>query len=384
MQEQKKILTGPDKLIELVSKEKKITVDKAAKELGVSVDVIKDWALFLEEEGLITVEYSLSTMFLEERRLSKSEVAKKTKEYLSHKESFIRKVETSLNNLEDSADAISRFRKEFEEVRNGLAQEIEKVKNELLELKQYEDMKHNLDTELDKQRMDYAKKIDDAHRQLGSEEKRFMQLIGDVKNTEGTMTSEEKKVISLEAQEEAIRKRIDEMQGRLKLVRDDLNKERATFKYSEEHLEKLRKVAEEILGSLSRMKKKFIDPLVEAQFDHERKIQAAQDAVLRKARQTQRQLQSGTPVDVSKRFERFFEKQKELDDILKKMDEERLQLKMEYEQLIKKASVFDSMKSSTSTKDYVKDLENAYEELEKRHAAYKMRVLQARNALQFK
>ncbi|MCX8205878.1 MAG: hypothetical protein N3H30_01480 [Candidatus Micrarchaeota archaeon] len=58
------ISTGVDQLINLVYKEKRVPVERAARELGLAQKVIEEWSRILEEEGIIRIEYQLTTSYL--------------------------------------------------------------------------------------------------------------------------------------------------------------------------------------------------------------------------------------------------------------------------------------------------------------------------------
>jgi len=128
------IETGVDKLVELIDSKKKISVDDAAKNLGISKVVIQEWADFLEEEKIISIEYKFSKTFLLERTLSEKEVKVKKKEYSSEKDAFVRKVEISLRNLEKDSLGLANIKKEFESLKKQIGGEIEKVRSEVKEL----------------------------------------------------------------------------------------------------------------------------------------------------------------------------------------------------------------------------------------------------------
>ena len=100
MAESHSIETGVDKLVQLVQKKKKILVDDAARELGVGPLVVQEWAEFLEEEGLITIQYSLSKVYLIERTLTKEQAETKAKQLVDEKDAFVRKIDTSLSKLD--------------------------------------------------------------------------------------------------------------------------------------------------------------------------------------------------------------------------------------------------------------------------------------------
>lgn len=61
MGEQDKVTTAVDALFELIRDKKQITIPDAAKILKVNSKIVEQWALFLEEEGLVTINYGMST-----------------------------------------------------------------------------------------------------------------------------------------------------------------------------------------------------------------------------------------------------------------------------------------------------------------------------------
>ena len=54
------IQTGVDRLVALIKEKEKISIDEAAKTLGVSKINIQEWADFLEEEGIIEIKYGFA------------------------------------------------------------------------------------------------------------------------------------------------------------------------------------------------------------------------------------------------------------------------------------------------------------------------------------
>lgn len=93
------ITTAIDSLVDLVKKHKKISLDDASKMLGIPVNILNEWAAFLEEENILEIEYKFTTPYLiEESGKEKLKVSKKELE--SHKELILRKLEYTLSNLE--------------------------------------------------------------------------------------------------------------------------------------------------------------------------------------------------------------------------------------------------------------------------------------------
>ena len=146
------IETGVDKLVNLVKGRGKIALSDAAKELGVSTAVIQEWVDFLEEEGIISVEYSLTKPFLVDRRMTKKEVEEKSKEFTTKKDVFVRKAEVNLSFLEKQADYLKEVKTEFDKLKGELGFKLDSVRDELKELEKFQQMKLQLQKELEDQK----------------------------------------------------------------------------------------------------------------------------------------------------------------------------------------------------------------------------------------
>lgn len=58
------VTTDVDRLIELLKKRREISVKDASEELGVSLETVEAWVGFLEEEGLVSLNYKFTTPFI--------------------------------------------------------------------------------------------------------------------------------------------------------------------------------------------------------------------------------------------------------------------------------------------------------------------------------
>lgn len=58
------ISTAVDSLVNLVKEKKKVLLEDASKELRIPENIIMEWATFLEEEGIMGIDYKLSKTFL--------------------------------------------------------------------------------------------------------------------------------------------------------------------------------------------------------------------------------------------------------------------------------------------------------------------------------
>jgi DeoR/GlpR family transcriptional regulator of sugar metabolism len=91
MSEKNIIKTGVDKLLEIVKEKKRISIDDAAKNLGVSKDIASEWGDFLEDEGYITKEYKFTNTFLVIKSFDIANISKKAIEIDEKKREFCKK-----------------------------------------------------------------------------------------------------------------------------------------------------------------------------------------------------------------------------------------------------------------------------------------------------
>jgi flagellar motor component MotA len=61
---QKEVTTGADRLLDLIRGSKEISMENAAKKLGVPVQTIEAWATFLEEDNMVSIKYKFTTPYI--------------------------------------------------------------------------------------------------------------------------------------------------------------------------------------------------------------------------------------------------------------------------------------------------------------------------------
>src|SRR3989338_1834626 len=275
------IETGVDKLVNLVKERGRIALADAAKELGVSATVIQEWVDFLEEEGIISVEYKMKKPYLVERKLSKKEVEVKAKEFAGKKDVFVRKAEVSLNFLAKQADELKKAKSEFDRLKQELQKQVEEQKN------------------------DAKLKIGELTQQVQKEQKKYQELSANI--------------------------------GREK---EELSKEKAeamAIKNSELHIEKLNMMIEDIRQRVEE-EKSIIDPLIERSKEQEKKVLELQDKIIKKIAQKQKSVSNVK--NVTKKVEEFFNKKLAVMNLVDKANKDRDELEKSLIELIKKAKSF--------------------------------------------
>src|SRR3989344_7551776 len=184
------IETGVDKLVKLVNEKGRISSFDAAKELGVSNTVVMEWADFLEEEDIISIEYKFTKPFLVPRKLGKKELQEKAKEFSGKKDVFVRKAEVSLSFLDKEAAKLNSIKEEFDNIKKDLGFDLSNVKNELEELEKYEHLKIDMDKQIENQKKVSMGKIDSMMKLVSREKKRYDELLSEIKKEEEGLEKE--------------------------------------------------------------------------------------------------------------------------------------------------------------------------------------------------
>jgi chromosome segregation ATPase len=353
-----KIETGVDRLVELVNRKKKISMDDAAKDLGISKVVIQEWADFLEEEKILTLDYKFSKIFLLERKLDEREVKQKKKEYSSEKDAFVRKVESSLKNLESDTLGLGKIKKEFDILKNQIGDEISKVQSEVKELEKYEYLKQNLDKDIKAQSDEFHDILDKAHKEIDFEQRKHQELLEELEIEKREVQVKEHRLHTLEEKEDELIKKINEVIATSKQIAKNVMSEKSSVIDSEKKIKLLGKSVDSIEKSISQ-KKKIIQPLLNEAKKHEDQILELQEEIMKKAHQKTMAIKSQVQesVKVTGEFKKFFDKRKEVGDLISVIEGEEDDLKKSFLKLEKKALAFDLVNKSSSVKSHMIDLE---------------------------
>ena len=94
------ITTAIDSLVDLVKTKKRIPLEDAAKELGLPSSIVNEWASFLEEEGILEIEYKFTTPYL---------VIKEKEESVESTEDLRRRLDLATRHLQVILTKLSKY-----------------------------------------------------------------------------------------------------------------------------------------------------------------------------------------------------------------------------------------------------------------------------------
>lgn len=367
-----KIETGVDRLVELIDKDKRISVEDAAKKLGISKIVIQEWADFLEEEKIISIEYRFSKTFLLQRKLTEKEVKNKEKEYSSEKDAFVRKVEAGIKTLESDASGLEKIKTEFLEIKNSLGPEIDKVRGEVNQLQKYEYLKKNLDKDIEKQVETFQQILDRSHKEIDFEQKRHQQLLETLEIEKRELEVRERRFLSLEEKEKELMSRIQNIVELSKEIERRISSEISTITESEKKILELESVVKNIEKNVV-AKKSSIQPLLDEAKKHEEQILKLQQDILEKTRRKTEEIKSKVEEGTKylQNFEKFFEKKTEIEAQITKTDSERKELEESFNRLKNKALAFDLSTKGNLGSSHIKELEKGLEDVNQKKSGFK-------------
>src|SRR3989338_7309595 len=273
------IETGVDKLVKIINSRGSISSVDAAKELGVSPAVVMEWADFLEEEGIISIEYKFTKPFLVARKLAKKEIQEKAKEFEGKRDVFVRKAEVSLSFLEKESGKLKTLKDEFEKIKKGLGFDIDKIKDDLLELQKYEQLKIELDKKVGEQKNASISKLQDITNQISMEKKKYDDILKEIKKEEDILEKDRLEATSIEDAEKLIKKKIDGLRQLIKRVEGKALEEEESIRNSGQRIQNLEIMANKTHETVEK-EKTLIEPLIKESVEQTEKIKSIQDNIL--------------------------------------------------------------------------------------------------------
>ncbi|MDD9952779.1 MAG: hypothetical protein OXR66_00415 [Candidatus Woesearchaeota archaeon] len=368
--------TGVDRLVHLVTKEKKVELKDAAKQLNVDPAVVQEWAEFLEEEGVVGLQFSLSKTFLVEKKLSSSEVKKKGKEYENKKEAFVRRVDAALKQLEDETAGFESIKKQYDTVKDQIGDEIEAVRDEMDQLRHYEKLKRSIDDDILKQRVEYQKTMDDIHARLSHEEKRYKKIMRDIGEEQKKIEAEQHEMADLKKEEHDLLKRVDALKDIMQSAKNNIQSQNASIKAHETRLSTLHELAEKLRADLLEKRKKEIEPMLQISDDQSSRIVRIQEDIVGKIKSSRDKMQTFEHESkaIADKFEKFFKKRARTEKTIKELDKAKHDMREEMNELIRKAKAFEITTKSADVQKHIRDMEEKFQHFERKKSAFTKQI----------
>ena len=331
------IETGVDKLVKLINTFGRVSSYDASKELGVSSTVIMEWADFLEEEGIIKIEYKFTKPFLVTRKLGKKQTEEKAKGFSGKKDVFVRKAEVSLSFLDRESKKLKSVKEEFENIKKDLGFDIDGIKNELQELTKYEQLKIDLDKKIGEQKTSSLDKIQEMIKQISRERQKYNSILMELKKEERVLDEERGEARSIEESEQLVKERLNSLRSIIGKIENKIKSEVEGVKISESNIQKLSAMADDVMARIEK-EKSLIEPLVKKSENQAENIRQLQNTIIKKIEDKEKKLKGAKKA--SEKLKTFFKKKLGVLTLIEKVNEDRNNLEKELIGLIKKAKSF--------------------------------------------
>ncbi|MBI2651610.1 hypothetical protein HYX01_04010 [Candidatus Woesearchaeota archaeon] len=361
------IETGVDKLVNLVNEKGKISSYDAASSLGVSNDVIMEWADFLEEEGIISIEYKLTKPFLIARKLGKKDLQEKSKEFSGKKDVFVRKAEVSLSFLDKESKRLEAIKGEFNKIKNEIGIDIGSIKRELEELQRYERLKIDLDKQIGSQKALSLDRLQAITKQIIREKKSYEEVLGKLKKEEEELGREKVDAKSLEETEKLIKEKLESLKALISSVENRAKIEEEHAKASESRMERLSAIAKTLKIAVEK-EKSLIEPLVNKSKEQTDKMRQLQKRIIEKIKSKENKFSNVKKA--SAKLKELFEKKMDVMNLIEKLNSDRNELQNELIGLIKKARSFDLASKDANVEEQILGIEKKFEEVDKKKKAF--------------
>lgn len=355
------IETGVDRLIGLVKKKGKISFQDASEELGVGINLVEEWADFLDEEGLVSIQYKLTTPYIVERNLTKKETLAKAEEFYEKKDTFINRAEAMLSIIDREAKELQDIKASSEQIRKSMGLDFTKVKSELEELEKYEALKEQLHKKIQEKEQEFKEKMAELTNQILNEQRKYEDLLKSVQEEETKIEREKLDVQSIEEKEGLLFIKLKEFEDMIKNLRGNIKDEYREIVYSEKHAKDLKKFVGSIKSDIELQKSKIFQLLSERE-KKEKKIIQLQEEISKKIYDKAENIT--TAKKASRAFREFFEKRLQITSMVDKLNKEREELRNELNEMIRKARIFKLSAKSDLSKE-IQEIEGKFNEIDK-------------------
>lgn len=358
-----KLLTGVDQLLNLVQTKGRVSIDEAAKELGLGKTIVREWAEFLEDEGIVNLEFKFSKVFITPK-LHKKLTESKVKELNLKKQAFLAKIETAVQSIEEEARELTKSLQEIGNVKDLFDSELKGVKKEIQEMEQYHKLKRELSQGIAKEKVYLDKLLKDIKTQEVNEETTEKGVLEKEKHVEKALKLEQEQIKSKEEAIKNLRAKIrsikETLEGYDKQAWEELEKITKTEKDTKELEQDLKKS----VSHLEELQTTKIKKLEEERKKFEQRINELQHKLLGKIEVQKEKLSEEVGFDKSnlQRLEALLKRKARIEAFLEELSLELEKLKQDFMVLAKKAIVVEALKQSSG----FKDIENAFKELEEK------------------
>ncbi len=352
------IKTGVDSLVDLISQKKKISINEASKILGVSKELIEEWADFLEERGVITLEYRFTTPYLVYKEVTDKVVKTSKKEFETKKQVLTRQIDSTLQVIESNAAGLEKIKDEFDKINAELEGRIKGIKAELKELEKFDSLKRDLGRELNASYEEFKNKIKKIEDRISQLSVKYDKMVSSLEKEEEKLQEHYDKLLKLKDLEKNLKGNLENIK---QIIKEHEKKEKEEFRQIalEEKKIALLKLQSKRLKAELKKHKEELKPLLKEFEDARKKSEKAKENVLKGFEEHLKSisLKETTVKNVKDKFEEYLKKKINIDILMDKINTDIEKLKVDLKALKQEAKLLKSLKDKDADKE-VKKIED--------------------------
>lgn len=363
MGKQGTITTGVDNLVSLVADKKKISISEAAKTLGVPRELIEEWTDFLEEKGVIRLEYSFTTPYLHFREADAKTVERNTRMFTTKKESFVRQIDATLQFIEKHAAGLDKVKEQFDKINAELEGKVHAIRDELKELDRFDALKRELGSDLSAQYDQFRKRMEKIEQRIHEREEAYDQLIAGIEREERSLEGRESRLEHLKEMEREMERKFAQMRDQIAKLQSEERKEVAEIENEKSAVARLKLQSQRLKREIDRHRKDLA-PLLREYERIEHDTKKARDEVMAGFEEHLRQveLKESQAAKVKETFEKYLKQKVDIDILMDRLTSEVAQLESEFRVLRQEAKIITATAKDNHAETLVEKLEKRLEQ----------------------
>lgn len=380
----KTIKTGVDKLVELIKDKKRVTVDEAAKLLSMPKELVEELADFLEEREVIGIEYKFAVPHLVFKELTREQTEERAKQFAGRRVGFVRKVDVTLQNLDQHSESLLKLKEEFLKLNKELDTKVIHAKGELDLLSRYEQMKRDIDNQILEQQKEFMGNKRTIDAQIELKKKAITNLVSQISTEEKKLTKEESLDKLLRANEEQLEMMLKAAAKRAELIEEKLKSGRSVVDEAIERIINYKQLAA-VAKQDMQAQAETLAPLLEESRQHERKIVELRKSFMQKVSAEAKVVNKASqnePEKILSKFKALFQKKANAENIVYQLTSDLDGIKKDLRALVQEAMVIQLTSKSKNVAEVVKDFEGKFRTLSQKKEKFQKEVYKLMNQLQ--
>ncbi|MBI2663725.1 hypothetical protein HYX10_00080 [Candidatus Woesearchaeota archaeon] len=358
----KAVTTGVDRLVQLVMRKKRITLEDAALELSLPKILVEEWADFLEDKEVIGLEYKLGKTYLVYREMTKQESSERSKNFDSRREGFVRRIDMVLQYLDREKQGIGKLKSEFQELAREVDSKTSSAKKELYLLSVYDEMKKAADSQIGRQEREFSEHRSHVESEIARNRRAINRCLKLIDRKAQELLKEENFARLLMRSEAQLEKRLSAILDRADVYDKKIRHSRELIDQTVSHVGDLRSLISRARDEIGQQRQKLAELAAESK-SHEQKVDELKRRLLGRIEAVTKRTERLSSPEIKKtvaRFRRLFWKKLAADNLISKIDADMSVLRKELKDLSDEAMIVHVTPKSSKARDYIREFEDKF------------------------